>query len=257
MRFGCCVPAEKISLLAEAGYDYCELPARAVAPLEDDATAEPLLRALEAAPLRPEAFNVLVPAEVPLVGPAMNMAQVKSYFQRVFERMARVGGQVAVLGSGAARRIPEDMPRNEALDQLAQTLALARDAAQRVGMDLALEHLNKGECNVFNSIRESQQFIEDRGLDGMRVLADLYHIELEHEPLSSVREAAPVLAHVHVAGGERDAPFVEGYDYAGFMRVLHEIGYDRRISAECHWSDFANQVVPTLAFMRAQWDEVA
>ncbi len=90
----------------------------------------------------------------------------------------------------------------------------------------------------------------------MRLLADLYHLELEREPLDHVAAAAPLLAHVHVAGGERRAPNVAGYNYSGFMSTLHAIGYDRRISAECGWDDLEAQAAGALAFMREQWEDV-
>jgi hypothetical protein len=54
MRFGCCVDVDQVSILAQAGYDFCELPARAVRPLDDEGAALPALRALAALPLRPE-----------------------------------------------------------------------------------------------------------------------------------------------------------------------------------------------------------
>jgi D-psicose/D-tagatose/L-ribulose 3-epimerase len=254
MRFGVCVSgAEQVKILAEVGYDFCELPARAVQPFEDEATALPVLRALAAMPLRSEAFNILVPASLPLVGPKADLTALQSYLRTTFTRMAQVGGEVVVLGSGAARRIPDDMPRAEALDQLTSALQLAADEAGRVGIALALEHLNKGESNVFTTLAESQQFIEERGIGGLRLLADLHHLELEHEPLTNVVQAAPYLAHVHVADGGRGAPGIGGYDYTGFMAVLRQIGYDRRISAECKWEDLGAQAGDALAFMRAQW----
>ena len=57
MRFGCCVTVEHIPTLAAAGYDFCELPAQAVLPFADDASALGSLRAIAAARLAPEAFN--------------------------------------------------------------------------------------------------------------------------------------------------------------------------------------------------------
>jgi sugar phosphate isomerase/epimerase len=257
MRFGCCVAPDQIDLLARAGYDFCELPAAAVKPFEDDAAALPALRALAAAPLRPEAFNVLVPASLPLVGPQVDHGALRSYLRRAFGRMAQLGGAVVVLGSGGARRIPEDMPREQALGQLADSLALAADEAGRAGIELALEHLNRGECNVFTTVTECQTFIERRGLTGLRLLADLHHLELEREPLEDVIAAAPLLAHVHVADGGRRAPGLGGYDYAGFMRALGSVGYDRRISAECMWDDLAAQAAGALEFMRSRWDQAA
>jgi sugar phosphate isomerase/epimerase len=255
MRFGCCVDVDQVGVLAAAGYDFCELPARALRPGDDDAATLAALRAAEALPLRPEAFNSLIPPTLPLVGPNVDRAALQAYLRRAFTRMAQVGGQVAVLGSGGARRIPEGMPRAPALDQLADALALAADEAGRAGVELALEHLNQGECNVFTSIAECQSFIEGRGLAGMRLLADLHHIEAEQEPLAHVVSAAPLLAHVHVADGGRRAPGLGGYDYAGFMATLRQVGYARRISAECGWEDLPAQAAGALAFMRTQWDQ--
>jgi len=254
MRFGVCVAPEAIAVAARAGFDFCELPARAVQPLEDDRAALPALRAIAAAPIRPEAFNVLIPATIPLVGPQADLAVLRGYLRAAFQRMAWLGAAVVVLGSGAARRIPDGMPRAAALDQLADALVLAGDEADRAGIALALEHLNQDECNVFNRVAESHTFIRERGLSRVRLLADLYHLELEHEPLEAVAAAGPLLVHVHVADGGRTAPGNGGYDYAGFMRVLRRIGYDARISAECHWGDLADEAPAALAFMRAQWE---
>jgi D-psicose/D-tagatose/L-ribulose 3-epimerase len=255
MRFGCCVDTDQIGILAQAGYDFCELPARAVRPFDDETAALPALRAIDEAPLRPESFNVLIPAELPLVGPHADHHKLREYLGRAFGRMARLGAEVAVLGSGGARRIPEGMPRAKALDQLAGTLALAADEATRAGIVLVLEHLNQTECNVFTSVAECQAFIKERGLADLKLLADLHHLELEREPAEVVVAAAPLLCHVHVADGGRRAPGGGGYDYAGFMAALHRAGYDRRISAECRWDDLATEAPGALAFMRRQWIE--
>jgi D-psicose/D-tagatose/L-ribulose 3-epimerase len=254
MRFGCCVIPDQIDILARAGYDFCELPARAVLPFEDDAAALPALRQIAAAPLHPEAFNVLVPAELPMVGPRADHDALRSYLRRAFGRMAQLGGVVVVLGSGAARRIPDVVPRAQALDQLAAALALAADEADRAGIALALEHLNQSETNVFTSLAECRAFVGERELAGLQLLADIYHLEVEQEPLAHVVAAGSLLAHVHVAGGGRRAPDVPGYDYAGFMAALHATGYDRRISAECGWDDLEAQAAASLAFMRHGWE---
>ncbi len=254
MRFGCCVgKLEQIDILARAGFDFCELPASIVQPFDDDAKALPALRAIESAPLKPESFNVLVPAVLPLAGPKMDLAALRTYLQRAFGRMVRLGAPVVVLGSGGARRIPDGTPREQGLNQLAESLSVALEEATRAGIVLALEHLNRSETNTFNSIAESQAFIEARGLTGLKLLADLHHIEMEHEPLASVVAAAPLLAHVHVADGGRRAPGVGGYDYAGFMRALRQAKYDQRISAECGWEDLSAQAAGALAYMKKSW----
>jgi D-psicose/D-tagatose/L-ribulose 3-epimerase len=253
MRFGCCVPPDQVAILAQAGFDFCELPTSAVRPLDDDAAALPSLRALAALPLPIESFNVLVPASLPLLGPNVDWAALRNYLRRAFSRMVQLGAPVVVLGSGGARRIPEGMPRDQALDELAESLALAADEATQAGITLVLEHLNQAECNVFTSLAECQTFINERGLKGLALLADLYHLEVEHESFAAVSAAAPLLRHVHVADGGRRAPGMGGYDYAGFMATLHAIGYDQRISAECGWDNLAEQAPAALEFMRRSW----
>lgn len=254
MRYGCCVNAvAQIHSVAEAGFDFCELPARMVQPFDDDMTALPALRAIDAAPLRPEAFNVLVPPQLPMAGPQADLESLRAYLRPAFARMARLGAAVVVLGSGGARRIPDDVPREQALAQLAEALALAVDEARHAGLELALEPLNRTECNVFLTLAECQAFIAERGLAGLRLLADLYHIEMEREPLSHVFDAESLLAHVHVADTDRRAPGTGQYDYGGFMAALRTAGYDLRISAECKWEDLHAQAPQALQFMRAQW----
>jgi sugar phosphate isomerase/epimerase len=256
MRFGCCVGTlGQIDILARAGFDFCELPAAMVQPFDDDAKALPGLRAIASALLKPESFNVLVPAVLPLAGPKMDLAALRTYLRRAFGRMVRLGAPVVVLGSGGARRIPDCTPREQGLNQLAESLSVALEEANRAGIVLALEHLNRAETNTLNSIAESQAFIEQRGLKGLKLLADLHHIEMEHEPMSTVVAAAPLLAHVHVAGGGRRAPGAGGYDYAGFMCALRQAGYDQRISAECGWDDLSAQAAGALEYMKQSWEQ--
>ncbi|MEM8534665.1 MAG: sugar phosphate isomerase/epimerase family protein [Chloroflexota bacterium] len=257
MKFGCCVAPEHMNILAEAGYDFCELPARAVQPFDDDTTALPTLRELANAPLRPEAFNLLIPPELPLAGLQADLDAIQTYLQCAFTRMVQLGGVVAVLGSGGARRLPDGMPRDQALRQLAETLKIAQEEAQRAGITLTIEHLNQQECNVLTSVAECRAFLQKHDLSGLRLIVDLHHLEVEAESLSIVSEVAPLLAHVHVAGGGRQTPQIPGYNYAGFMAALRNISYDQRISVECRWDDLATQAGETLAFMRSEWTAAA
>ncbi len=180
MRYGCCVSTrEQIDVIARAGFDFCELPAKAVQPFDDEAAALPALRELGAAPLRAESFNVLIPPQLPLLGPKADFEALRVYLRRAFDRMVLLGAGVVVLGSGGARRIPDDMPREAALDGLADAVALVAEEADRAGLELALEHLNRKECNVFNTLSECQDFVERYALPSVRLLADLFHLEVE------------------------------------------------------------------------------
>lgn len=251
MRFGVCVASlEEASIVARAGFDFCELPARLVQPFAGDATATPALRGLASMPIPVEAFNVLVPGELRLCGPHADHGALHTYAKQAFRRMAQLGARIAVLGSGAARQIPEDFGRGVALDQLADAIELLASEAARNNIELALEHLNRGESNVFNTVAECHRFLVERGLGQARLLVDLYHLEMEHEPLRHVLATGSLIAHVHVADGGRNAPGMGGYNYAGFAAAIRQVGYDRRISAECRWNDLAAQAESALHFMQ-------
>jgi sugar phosphate isomerase/epimerase len=67
-----------------------------------------------------------------------------------------------------------------------------------------------------------------------------------------------VLTHVHVAEKlERAAPGCNGDDFRPLFSVLHEIGYDQRISIECHWQNLVGEVGLAIATLRKQWEEAA
>jgi len=234
MRFGCCVTPEQIEIVARAGYDFCELPARAVLPFEDDAAALPALREIGAAALRPEAFNVLVPPELPMVGPRADLVALRAYLRRAFRRMVQLGGAVVVLGSGAARRIPAGMPREQALDQLAAALALAADEAGRAGITLALEHLNQGETNVGTSLAECQALVEHLGRDNVRLLADLYHLAVNGDDLDALAaKHISRIGHVQIADAPgRHQPGTGALDIEGHLAKLQNAGYDGFVGIE-------------------------
>lgn len=254
MKFGCCVKTPTdVAILAEAGYDFCELPAAAVQPFETDADVQETLTILKQLPIPAEAFNLLVPRQLRLLGPEYDPAALRTYLQRAFTRMVAIGGQVAVLGSGGARNFPDDMARTDALDQLAVSLSLAGEEAARAGITLVLEPLNTRESNVFNTVTEAYNFIKNRKVPHMQVLADLHHMEMDDEPLANVVTAADMLRHVHVADGERKAPGSGGYNYPGFMQALRQAGYDTRISIECRWDDLATQAASSLKYLHQQW----
>jgi D-psicose/D-tagatose/L-ribulose 3-epimerase len=253
MRFGSWVTGiDDVSVLARTGYDFCELSVEVLKPAESDTAATASLRQLDNLPLAAEVFNRFFPANVSLYG---DLDAVRSHARRVAQRMAQVGGEVVVLGSGAARMVPPGMDGGDALGRLARAVAVVREECDRYGVMVGLEPLNRGECNILNTLGECREFRENFGLHGVYVTADLYHLEIEHESLVEVLNSASIIRHVQVAGGGRQSPTVPGYDFAGFAAALSSAGYDGRISAECDWRDLTDQAAPALEFMRKHWSD--
>lgn len=254
MRFGCCTTIENGSLAAQAGYDFIELNVcRDLQPETPDEKWAPIRASLEELPLPIAAFNVLLPRDLKVTGPYVNSDRIRRYLQTAFERAGALGGEVIVFGSGGARTVPERFPREMAWEQLVQFVRWAGDAAQAVGMQVAIEPLNRGESNIINSVREAVELAKAADHPAVRVLADLYHLVMEDEPIQDLTLAGAMLVHVHVADTDRRFPGSGSYPYSTFFGVLKAIGYDQRISVECQWDDFTTEGPRALAFLRQAW----
>jgi sugar phosphate isomerase/epimerase len=120
-------------------------------------------------------------------------------------------------------------------------------------MTVCIEPLNRGESNVLNDVEEGAVLAQGAGHTRVRVLADLYHLVLEAEPMTHLLEASTWISHVHVADTHRRAPGQGSYPYQAFFSALHEIDYDERCSVECHWDDLPTECGPALEYLQRTW----
>ena len=241
MRFGVCATIERAATVAAAGFDYIELAAASVLdPTRSDADWQATRRAMDAMPLRPQAFNVFITAGK-VTGPDADPAFLQPYVETLLTRAARVGGQIVVFGSGGARNVPDGFPRDQAEAQIRQFLGWCADASDRTGVVVAIEPLNREESNILNTVAEGAEYARAIGRRGVRDLADTYHMEKDSEPLGAIIAAADVLAHAHTADTQRRAPGTGTYDHVALFRALRAADYDARLSIECSWEDFDAQ----------------
>lgn len=248
---GMCASLDNAGQVAP-GYDYLELPvASSLDGLQDDATFGPKLARLGA--LRPPiaGFNVFLPGSLKVVGPDVRWDEVETYVERAIRRAAALGGQFIVFGSGGARSVPEGYSRALAWGQLVHFLNLCADQAERRGVTIVIEPLNHTESNILNSYPEGVQLARDVNRRAVKVLADIYHFEMDGEPLEHIREGAEWLAHVHLADTGRRWPGSGSYPLEKLFHILKEIGYEGRASVECKWGeDLTDESARALMFLR-------
>jgi sugar phosphate isomerase/epimerase len=204
------------------------------------------------------AANVLLPGTMKVVGPAVDQELLQTYMTRVLKRAKQSGITKIVFGSGVARTIPDGFDRETASKQIIQFGRMAAGIAATENVLIVLEPLNKGECNIINSVAEAMRFVKEVDHPSFACLVDSYHFWLEDEPLENLRRAMPLIKHVHVADKEgRVAPGLsEKSDYRPFLRVLKNGGYDSTISFEGNaMLDFAQTAPKVLEFLKRQWNE--
>jgi sugar phosphate isomerase/epimerase len=250
MLIGCCRAIDQAADVAAAGFDYLEAGLVSLVPDADDEAFAPVLAQYQASPLPVLAFNLFLPRDLRIVGPEVDEARMKLCTQRALQRAQQIGAKIAVFGSGGARNVPDDFPREKAVAQIVHFLDVVADAADQTDVVIAIEPLNRKESNIINSVAEGADFARQVNRPKIQVLADFYHMDEDDEPLSHLVEYKDWLAHIHVADTGRLAPGTGQYPYQEFADGLRAAGYEGLVSIECRWEDFAAEAPAAVEFLR-------
>lgn len=281
MKFGCCIglggyiPPEarntgrtdassyeekvewlirQIGYLKSTGFDFVELPVGMTTGVSDDEYVC-LRTALRRAALRPEAFNCFIPPNLKIVGPDVDMNALRAYVDLAVTRTSECGAKVIVFGSGGARNTPDGFSTLKAESQIMDFLNMVAPIAYKRDLVIAIEPLNRRECNIINLVADAVEMAKDLSNPNIKVLADFYHIDEEKESFDNIEAACDLLAHVHVADTGRGNPGSGNYDYKGFFHALHAIDYQGRISIECNLRDFEKDTANSIRFMKSMWSQ--
>ncbi len=277
MRFGCCVPLgvfypptsgvkqldqqdaldarmqqvrDALRVVEDAGCDFVEFGVGLVTPEQPEAVFERFQATLERSCLVPECFSSYVPSDISLIGDKRDRKRIENYVAVSARRVAALGGEIIVFGSGKARSIPEGVSRETADNHLLEFLHLAADHARENGIRIGIEPLNRSESNILTSVAEAVALAERVNRPEIGVVADFYHLQVEEEPFEHISQAGKRLIHVHVADTGRLYPGSGSYDYPGFWRAVRGAGYDDRVTIECNWRDFPAEAGPAMQFLR-------
>ena len=140
-------------------------------------------------------------------------------------------GAPAIIGSMQGRS--GGLPRAEALDRLADALDDLGRRAARHGQVLLYEPLNRYETDLFNRQADAAEFLASRGLGGVRLLCDLFHMNIEEADVAAaLRGSGRLVGHVHWADSNRRAMGFGHTDPGPVVAALAAIGFDGYLSAE-------------------------
>jgi len=237
--------------LAALGYDYIDLSMRDVTALSA-AGLDQLEARLQRAGLACEACNNFFPAEVRLTGPAADLPAALRFAEKAFAAAARLGVSVVVFGSSGARNVPVGFPADAAWAQLRTLLVALAPRAEVHGITVAIEHLNRGESNIINTVAEGWRMAREVEHPRVRLLIDAYHMLVENESPAILTEVASAIAHVHIAQKtERLFPANADAALTDFFRHLLATGYAGRCSVEAATRDFRADAARALRVCRA------
>lgn len=267
-RFGCCADVKKMQWLQECGYDYAELPLKTVKVGENEEVFEEVKDYVSSFIIKPEVFNSFLPSYLKIVGDRVCWDEVTQFVTVAFRRVKELEGQIVVFGSGDARRIAPDFPKDKAYLQLKKFLIFVADEASKYGLKIIIEHICRSPSregqkgtNTINNILEAMRLATDLDRKNLRILADLFHMVEEGEPFSDLLKAKEYLDHIHIP-----VPYLNGeeirlkdYNHSVFFTLLRKLGYNQRISIEDNnhrFEQFERDSRRALRIIRSMWDEV-
>jgi len=176
--------------------------------------------------------------------------------RNALDRVAALGVQVVVFGSGGARRVPDGFSKDEAFAQLVAFGKRAAAEARPRGITIAIEPLRREETNIINSAGEGLTLVQAIDDPNFQLMIDFYHLASEHEDPSIVGRAGAHLRHLHMANptGRVFPQDWSEYDYAPFFAALKQTGYAHRISVEASTKDLPADAPRAIALLRRAFE---
>ncbi len=274
IKIGCCIPGgsfmpegvaevpqspaeqviAKCRYVMDCGFDFAECGGAMLAGLSEEELCK-IEEENKKQSLGLYAVNSIFPGDKKLANPGDQWDDIAAYVKKLIDTLSRLGIQYAVFGSGAARSIPEDMDKEEGLANLRRFMHYFADYGEAKGVTLVIEPLRTRESNVFCTVPVCDEEVRRLDRDGVKLLADAFHMAEENTEPEAVAFCGDRLRHCHMAEApDRTCP---GQPTTGditfnqrFAAALIQSGYQGGVSAECGFTDFSKNVPEILAYMK-------
>lgn len=259
----------QLEKIKSAGFDGVEIPIFG----GDDSHYRKLRKKLDELQLKTSAITVSAP-ETSAISPDAAIRKAAA------ERLKTIVRQSAILGADvlcgpfyqALGVFSGTGPTKEEFERAVEVHRVAADEAQRQGVYLAVEFLNRFECYFLNTAAAAAAYV--RGVDHphFRALFDTFHANIEEENVpEAFAENAAVIVHVHVSNNDRGVPGRGHIDFPALFRAMKSSGYDGWLTIEAFgrvlpelveptrvWRDFFKQpdevVTEGYKFVRDTWN---
>ena len=247
--------AEKIARAASYGFEGVEIRL-----FEEEATParlDEIGQALRNSGMTP--CSLIMPGETyrrPLVDRAVLQAKT-ALAKKALDAAAQLGCPTIVCPEyGAQQPLPLfDHPRRPTPEQhalLIEYLSNVAEYAVSVGTQTMIEPVNRYETRFFYSLEDGSRVINEVGKDGLYLLADFFHMNLEEADIAgALRRFGSKILHVHLGDSNRLLPGQGHTDFAAGFAALTANGYDRFMALECSTAGDPDVIFPDcIRFLR-------
>lgn len=126
-----------------------------------------------------------------------------------------------------------DLDKEGLWQRAVESMKKVGDYADKLGVKIALEILNRFETCLLTDCEEGVKFVNEVGKKSVGLLLDTFHMNIEEDNLpDAFRRAGELLYHVHVGEGNRKLPGMGHLPWKEMGEALREIGFDGMVVME-------------------------
>ena len=154
------------------------------------------------------------------------------YVKDCITMVKELDGQEMTIVPGTVGKVNPDSTPEKEWDWAVEGLKEVYDHAQKAGVRMALEPLNRFETYFVSRADQALALAEAVGPD-CGVCLDTFHLNVEEaDMLASIRRAGPRLVDFHVADNNRLACGMGALNWTAIVRTLKDVGYDGALTVE-------------------------
>jgi D-psicose/D-tagatose/L-ribulose 3-epimerase len=219
------------------GFGALELPVEQPGDWSPDAAADVLAEHR----LQPIVIGAMAPGRNLVAAPGSEVVATQNYLVHCIAVAERLGSRVVAgpftAATGRTWRMDAE-ERESRYRELVGSLGPVVRAAERSGIRLAVEPLNRYETSLVNTVEQALEALGPMLGPGLGLALDSYHLNIEEKHVGdAIRAAGEHLAHVQVCGNDRGAVGDDHTDWPAFLDALDDVGYPGPLGLESFTGD--------------------
>jgi len=157
------------------------------------------------------------------------------YLTKIVKNMAVIHSPV--LAGAFYSFWPSDFAETDKEAAWERSIPLLRElgnVAEGLGIECALEVLNRNETYILTSCEEAITYCNEIGKKSVNILLDTYHMNIEEDDIcGAIRRAGSMLGHFHVGEANRKLPGMnETIDWKAIGQALKDVNYEKGVVME-------------------------
>jgi len=225
--------------VAEAGYDGVEIApftlARSVVDVGPE-RREQLRREAEREGLEMVGLHWLLasPEGLYLNHPDEQVRKTtQDYMAELIRFCGDLGGKRMIMGSPKQRNVMAGCTYQEAWDFTKEVFRSLLPVAEKSGVILCIEPLDRGQTNFINTPDEAARLVKEIGHPNFKLMLDVKATVNQGESVvEAIRQFGPDIAHFHANDANGRGPGFGDVDFTPIAQALKEIDYGGYVSVE-------------------------